>query len=380
MSVDRPMERINIDSIGPLPPDKSGNRYIMVIVDVFSRFIELEPIKDLSAETAAESIIRFIGRYGTPGEILTDNGTQYNNKLLQELYQTMIVEYLTIAPYSHEENSIVERVNKKINRHLRAIVFDRKIKTKWAIALPLIQRVINSTVHSSTGHAPAQILFGNNIDLDKRVLHAPPETPEGPVAYSDHVVELLNMQSEIIAKTQRIQEIVNNTAVEKRLKNMPPTVEFEINDYVLWATPENILKTDSRADKLSSHYRGPYRVVGVDGSRIKIQNLITLEIKQVMITQLVKFKYDPNIVDPHEVAMHASQEFYPEKILEVYGQRNKSRRFLRTNLMIKIRWLGYSEKHDSWEPYSEIKMTTLWHKYCQNKGLQYLIPKNDDDI
>ena len=54
-------------------------------------------------------------------------------------------------------------------------------------------------------------------------------------------------------------------------------------------------------------------------------------------------------------------------------------RFLRTNLMIKIRWLGYSEKYDSWEPYSEIKMTTLWQKYCQNKGLEYLIPKNDDD-
>ena len=86
----------------------------------------------------------------------------------------------------------------------------------------------------------------------------------------------MNMQSEIIAKTQRIQEIVNNTAVEKRLNNMPPTVEYEINDYDLWASPENILKTDSRADKLSSHYRGPYRVVGVDGSRIKIQNLITL--------------------------------------------------------------------------------------------------------
>ena len=117
----------------------------------------------------------------------------------------------------------------------------------------------------------------------------------------------------------------------------------------------------------------------MDGSRIKIQNLITLDIKQVMITQLVLFKYDPNIVDPHEVAMHASQEFYPEKILEVYGERNKSRRFLRTNLMIKIRWLGYSQKHDSWEPYSEIKNTALWRKYCQNKGLQYLIPKNYDD-
>ena len=62
MSVDKPMERINIDTIGPLPADEHGNRYIMVIVDVFSRFMELEAIPDLSAETAAASIVRFIGR------------------------------------------------------------------------------------------------------------------------------------------------------------------------------------------------------------------------------------------------------------------------------------------------------------------------------
>ena len=378
MSVDKPMERINIDTIGPLPADEHGNRYIMVIVDVFSRFMELEAIPDLSAETAAASIVRFIGRYGTPGEILTDNGTQYNNKLLKEIYETMIVDYITISPYSHEENSIVERVNKEVNRHLRAIVFDRKIKTKWAIALPLIQRVCNAMKHATTGYAPSQIIFANNIDLDRRVLHTPPTEDDSPVKYSDYVITLMNMQAEIIAKAQRMQEIVNNISVEKRLQNMSNRIEFAVNDYVLWAYPENILTQDSRVDKLSSHYRGPYRVIAIDGSRVQIQNLITLELKDVIVTQLVLFKYDPNIVDPHEVALHASQEFYPEKILKIYGKRNKSKRYLRTDLMIEIKWLGYSDKYNTWEPYSEIKLTSLWRKYCQTKGLQYLIPRTDD--
>ena len=58
---------------------------------------------------------------------------------------------------------MVERANKEVNRHFRAIVFDRKIKSNWSLTLPLVQRVMNTTVHSSTGVASAQIIFGNAI-------------------------------------------------------------------------------------------------------------------------------------------------------------------------------------------------------------------------
>ena len=74
MGVRQPWERLNIDTIGPLPPDKHGNKYIMVIIDVFSRFIELHAIPDLSAAIAAPKIVETISLYCcTPSQILTDN-------------------------------------------------------------------------------------------------------------------------------------------------------------------------------------------------------------------------------------------------------------------------------------------------------------------
>ena len=149
MAVGAPMERVNIDTIGPFPEDDQGNKHICVMIDVFSRFVELYPVPDLTAATAAKKIVEFVGRYGHPSEVLTDNGKQYVNELSNELYDLMLVNHLTVMPYSHEENSIVMRANKEVNRHLWAIVFNRKIKTNWSLILPLVQRVLNTTIHSS---------------------------------------------------------------------------------------------------------------------------------------------------------------------------------------------------------------------------------------
>ena len=115
MAVGQPMDRINIDSIGPFPVDDQNNKYIMVLIDVFSRFVELVAIPDLTALTAAKKTVEFTGRYGIPSEILTDNGTQYVNQLSNELYDLMLTNHTTVMAYSHEENSMVERANKEVN-------------------------------------------------------------------------------------------------------------------------------------------------------------------------------------------------------------------------------------------------------------------------
>ena len=57
------MDRLNIDTIGPLPEDERGNKYVIVIIDAFSRFIELRAAKDATGKSAARAILSFIGRY-----------------------------------------------------------------------------------------------------------------------------------------------------------------------------------------------------------------------------------------------------------------------------------------------------------------------------
>ena len=380
MSVHKPMDRWNIDTIGPLPKDESGNQYIIVVVDAFSRFVELYAAKDVSALSAMKAILQAVGRYGTPSEILTDNnGSQYIAELNKQLYDHMITQHVTIMPYSHEENSIVERQNKEVMRHLRAIVFDRKIKTDWSFCLPLIQRVMNASKNSTTGMTPAQLIFGNNIDLDRNILFdSRQRDPKQPL--SEYMIKLMDRQAEIVAKAQATQAIVNQQHINSKLKTARNVIDFAPNQYVLWEHPESgMLQGDSRPDKISSHYRGPYRVIKTTGSRVEIQNLISMETKTVLSPQLIIFNYDPNVVDPKVVARHANQEFLVESVLAIDGIKGKNSRFLRTNLVVKVHWSGYADSHDTWEPYNNLKFNIKFHDFCNKNNLKYLIPKMDEE-
>ena len=99
-----------------------------------------------------------------------------------------------------------------------------------------------------------------------------------------------------------------------------------------------------------------------------------------MITNhLTPFVYDSRIVDPYTVALHAQQEFIPSEILDIFGTQNKkTRKFNRTDLLVKVRWAGYSSHWDSWEPYSQLKTSDVFKKFCQDRRLDYLLDKRLD--
>ena len=137
------------------------------------------------------------------------------------------------------------------------------------------------------------------------------------------------MQAEIIARAQSIQDIVNQRHITKKLRVPRQTEEYRQGEYVLWEYPEGFTANDSRPDRLSSHYRGPYRVIKTNSNRVQIQNLITKELHEVLVAHLKPFHYDSNIVDkPLTVARYATSEFLPALILEIDGDKNKKNQTL----------------------------------------------------
>ena len=114
------MERLNVDTIGPLDMDDDQNCYIIVAIDCFTRFVELYPAKDTAAHPTAIALLHHVGRYGCPSTILSDNGSQYVNNIITEILKLINTEHCKTMAYSKEENAIVERANKEVLRHLRA--------------------------------------------------------------------------------------------------------------------------------------------------------------------------------------------------------------------------------------------------------------------
>ena len=89
-----------MDAIGQLPADEDGCCFILVIICCFTRWVSLYPMTDTTAKSCVEAMLKHIGTFGTPSQILTDNGTQFVNEAVTELFKIIGVQHLTILAYS----------------------------------------------------------------------------------------------------------------------------------------------------------------------------------------------------------------------------------------------------------------------------------------
>ena len=69
------MERLEVDTIGPLPADEDGHRFKLNVIDCFTRWVSLHPTKDTTAQSCVAELLQHIRTFGTPSQIVTDNGT-----------------------------------------------------------------------------------------------------------------------------------------------------------------------------------------------------------------------------------------------------------------------------------------------------------------
>ena len=162
-----------------------------------------------------------------------------------------------------------------------------------------------------------------------------------------------------------------------------------MNEFVLLAHKQGgVTGKRQKPDKLSLEFQGPYRVTNVQGTRYALQDLLTGKLLPTQyVSSLAPFIYDKAIVDPKEVAQRAAREFTIEEIRDLRGNK-RNRKFLRSNLELKVHWAGYVDENDTWEPYANVKLSRAFKKNCDANQLEYLLPRdtelthsyNEDDV
>jgi transposase InsO family protein len=160
-----PMECLNIDFVGPFPDDG----YVFVIIDTFTRWVELYHTPDATALSAAQSLLKHFGRFGAPLQLRSDNGPHFVADVIREFLLLVGTQHCLTLAYSKEENALVERMNKEINRHLRALTFENTSLKKYAESLPFVQRILNSNCSDRLKISASQLLFGNIVNLDRGI-------------------------------------------------------------------------------------------------------------------------------------------------------------------------------------------------------------------
>jgi transposase InsO family protein len=359
-----PMEVLNIDTIGPVAIDEFNNCHILVIIDCFTRWLELVAIPDTSALSAARGLLQHVGRFGVPSSIRSDRGSQFVNETLADLSTLLHTQQDFTTAYSKEENAMVERANKEVMRHLRAIIFDDRVQNRWSMdQLPLVMRILNSEEKTSTGVSPAELLFGNTVNLGRELLRRPVKDA------SEESIPNRNLgvyMEQMLQNQRRLIEVAQATQLKKDTHHMsgfdPDFTEYPVNSYVLLDHPEG------NRPKLNTKLKGPYQVINITGSVYTIQDLLSGKNFDTHISNIRPFNYDASRTDPKEVAMHDQQEFVLSEVLAHRGDKTR-----RSSMEFLVRWEGFGPEFDSWEPYANLRDTEKLLIYLSANRLRTLI-------
>ncbi|CAF1418203.1 unnamed protein product [Didymodactylos carnosus] len=131
-------ELLSMDFHGPITPSsKRGNKYIITITDVLSKFVIAKSVRDCSATTVVHFLKEdVITKFGTPKCILTDNGTHFTALLTEELFKQFGVIHLYTTPYHPQTNGQIERFNSTMDSKIGAL--SNQNKSDWAEQLSFV--------------------------------------------------------------------------------------------------------------------------------------------------------------------------------------------------------------------------------------------------
>ncbi|CAG2196726.1 unnamed protein product [Mytilus edulis] len=163
-AVGAPMERIGMDLLGPLPQSRQGNKYILIVSDYFTRWIEAYPIPDIHAHTICRVFIaEFISRYEIPRQIHTDRGTQFTSQLFKEICDTFRIDKTFTTSLHPQSDGLVERFNRTVEDMLSKVV--SRDQKNWDEVLPMVMLAYRTSEHDSTGQTPSMMMFGREAEL-----------------------------------------------------------------------------------------------------------------------------------------------------------------------------------------------------------------------
>jgi hypothetical protein len=257
-AVNQRFEVVAFDLIGPLPPSEEEERWILVVEDVATKWIELFPMRTASAENCAKLILdEIILRYGTPRKFISDNGTQFVGAVFQQLMHCLDIKH-TFTPVYHPEANPVERKNRDIKAQMA--IFVQEDHRSWPEALPMIRFAANTARCEVTGRSPAYLTFGRELrfpDDAERDLRAIVQSDTFVPEITPHLMKL----AEVFRQAQAHNEQRRDTQKSRVDQQRRPAPDYQPGDPVLVATnPLSNLERGFSA-KLAPRRDGPYVIV-----------------------------------------------------------------------------------------------------------------------
>ena len=247
--------------------DGKSNRYIITMMDVYSRYLIASPVRNHKASTVSRCLYEpVVAYFGAPRSILSDRGTEFTGMVWESLTQMLGAKIKLTSPYYPQGNSVIERSHRTLSNMLRTMLLETKNRD-WSSLLPSVILYMNSMVQEHPGVSACEILMGRNHNLPSDISYTPvtslSDDREG------YVKQLKRALTDIRQKLSRV------LGQDRDQSNNP----FAVGDKVIIAVLPH-----ENTNKLMAKWKGPFTVT-------KIPNRFQIEYLEGSVTRLTHISY-----------------------------------------------------------------------------------------
>ncbi|KAK9070269.1 hypothetical protein SSX86_010669 [Deinandra increscens subsp. villosa] len=251
-----PFQKWAVDIVGPFPEAAGRVKFLIVAVDYFTKWVEAKPLATISAVQVKKFLWEFIVcRFGIPLYLVTDNGTQFADKLLKQWCTELQIQQIFTSVAHPQGNGQVERINRSILEGIKTrLDFEG---ASWVDEVPHVLWAHRTMKKSSTGETPFSLTYGSEAMIPAEI---------GIPSYRHLNSHLINNDEEIRHNLDLLEERRELAAFkEKKYKEQLKKyynrhvhkVTFKEGEYVLRS---NEASRTLPLGKLAPNWEGPYVV------------------------------------------------------------------------------------------------------------------------
>jgi transposase InsO family protein len=340
---EKPWQDISLDFIVGLPPSaRRGSAYdsIFVVVDRYSkmaRFIACNNTID-AKELGNLLIEEIFSKYGVPRSIVSDRGTTFTSQYYGTFCYYLAVRRRFSTAFHPQTDGQTERMNQTLECYLRCYVNYQQ--DDWCTLLASAEYASNRSINSSTGKSPFELVYrfvpSMRMNLDRES-----QSDEHKTA---------KQRLEVLAEATQENETLRRESQEKvsRYYNKNrKDMSYAEGDLVLLASRH--IRTLRASKKLADKFLGPFKIlarIGPNAYKLDLPPKYGRLHHTFHVSLLEAYRQRDGCDPPEPQDIDGEEEWEVDKILD--EKRSAGKRYF------YIRWKGFSEAHDSWEPESNL--------------------------
>uniref|UniRef100_A0AC34F952 RNA-directed DNA polymerase n=2 Tax=Panagrolaimus sp. ES5 TaxID=591445 RepID=A0AC34F952_9BILA len=283
---DLPMQIVGMD-IAEMPISEKGYRYMLVIVDHFTKYASAFPLFSKSAEEVAKVFLEkwCLREQRFPRQVISDMGREFDNKLLSRITSLTSIENIFSLGYNSQFNGLSERFIQTLKKVLAKRVNEA---FEWSEVLPFALFAYNTVPHEATGETPHFLLHGFDAFTPSEI-----DSAERPTRYQTDLEDykhqvLENLYAAQAFVREKMQIYRKKMALEyNERKNTHPTT-INLGDLVFVELPTERVK--NALSKLAPRWEGPARVVELGKTHVKVKFLHGESLKEIHLSHVVKWQ------------------------------------------------------------------------------------------